>query len=162
MYDRCPYCSDGNPLCDPRDQGVCPMCGEPFKFSPMDIPKPQPVTQDQSFAHDLRVSWNKYAQLLHATHREKGFAMPSGATVIWDGNQIALMHGELSEAHEALRKDLMDDKLTHRKGIEVELADVIIRIMNYASDRDLDVVGAVIEKAEFNKSRPFMHGGKKF
>lgn len=106
--------------------------------------------------------WRKYAQQLHQTHKEKGFAMPPDAPVIWDGNQIALMHGELSEGHEALRKDLMDDKLTHRKGIEVELADVIIRIMNYASDRGLDVAGAVLEKAEFNKSRPFMHGGKKF
>ncbi len=107
-------------------------------------------------------AWNEFAKKTHATHKEKGFAMPSASPVIWDGNQIALMHGELSEAHEALRKDLMDDKLTHRKGVEVELADVIIRIMNYAADRHLDVAGAVIEKAKFNEGRPFMHGGKKF
>lgn len=40
---------------------------------------------------------------------------------------------ELAEGMEACRKDLMDDKLTHRKGIEVELADFLIR--------NLDVLG---------------------
>lgn len=107
-------------------------------------------------------AWKNLQAALYATHQEKGFAMPPDSPVIWDGNQIALMHGELSEAHEALRKDLMDDKITHRKGVEVELADVVIRIMNYATDRGLDVAGAIVEKAAFNKSRPFMHGGKKF
>lgn len=107
-------------------------------------------------------AWKNLQLRLHETHKEKGFGMPPDATVIWDGNQMALMHGEISEAHEALRKDLMDDKLTHRKGIEVELADVVIRIMNYGSDRGFDIAGAIIEKSGFNKGRPLMHGGKKF
>ena len=70
-----------------------------------------------------------------------------------DGELIALMHSELSEALEALRKDLMDDHLPHRKGVECELADTIIRIMDYAGARDLDVAGALVEKLRYNSTR---------
>ena len=46
--------------------------------------------------------------------------------------KLALIHSEISEALEADRKDLMDDHLPHRKGIEVELADAMIRILDLA------------------------------
>lgn len=69
------------------------------------------------------------------------------------GEVIALMHSELSEALEADRKDLMDDKLPHRKGIEVELADACIRIFDTAKALGLDLPGAIIEKNRYNKQR---------
>lgn len=69
------------------------------------------------------------------------------------GEVIALMHSELSEALEAYRKDTMDDKLTHRKGIEVELADCLIRIFDAAGGLGLDVAGALIEKNRYNQIR---------
>lgn len=85
------------------------------------------------------------------------------------GEVIALMHSELSEALEAARKDLMDDKLTHRKGIEVEFADCVIRIMDTAAALGLDLAGAILEKNEFNRNRAghklenrAKAGGKKF
>ena len=71
-----------------------------------------------------------------------------------DGELICLMHSELSEAMEGVRKNLMDDKLPHRKMVEVELADTIIRILDYAGGRKLDVAGALIEKLAFNTCRP--------
>lgn len=69
------------------------------------------------------------------------------------GEVIALMHSELSEALEADRKDLMDDKLPHRKGVEVEFADCIIRILDTAEALGLDVAGAIIEKNRYNRQR---------
>jgi hypothetical protein len=69
------------------------------------------------------------------------------------GEVIALMHSELSEALEADRKGLMDDKLPHRDGREVEFADCIIRILDTAAALGLDVAGAVIEKNRYNKQR---------
>ncbi|MND16972.1 hypothetical protein D3C77_04680 [compost metagenome] len=67
--------------------------------------------------------------------------------------KIALMHSELSEALEGIRKDTMDDHLPHRKSVEVELADAVIRIFDYAGARGLDVAGAMIEKLAYNQQR---------
>lgn len=75
-------------------------------------------------------------------------------------SRITLMHEELSESVRGIRKALMDDKLPHRKMEEVELADCIIRIMDYAGGFNLDVAGALIEKMEFNKGRERLHGDK--
>ena len=69
------------------------------------------------------------------------------------GEVVALMHSELSEALEAHRKNLMDDKLAHRPGMEVEFADCIIRILDTAAALGLDVAGALIEKNRFNQPR---------
>jgi hypothetical protein len=69
------------------------------------------------------------------------------------GEVVALMHSELSEALEADRKGLKDDKLPHRDGREVEFADCIIRILDTAAALNLDVAGALIEKNRFNRDR---------
>lgn len=69
------------------------------------------------------------------------------------GEVVALMHSELSEALEAHRKNLMDDKLPDRSGIEVEFADCIIRILDTAAAMGLDVPGAVIAKNRYNRTR---------
>jgi NTP pyrophosphatase (non-canonical NTP hydrolase) len=68
--------------------------------------------------------------------------------------KLCLVHSEISEAMEAHRKGLMDDKLPHRKGIEVELADAVIRIADLAGALGLDLGGAIAEKMAFNAVRP--------
>lgn len=80
-----------------------------------------------------------------------------------DAEQIALMHSELSEALEYLRHgNPPDDKIPQFKGLEAELADVVIRIMSYAGHRNLRVAEAIVAKMEHNSKRPHMHGGKLF
>lgn len=66
---------------------------------------------------------------------------------------LCLIHSEVSEIMEAERKDLMDDKLPHRKGAEVEIADTIIRLMDYAGAYGYDVAGALEEKLAYNAQR---------
>lgn len=85
------------------------------------------------------------------------------------GEVVALMHSELSEALEADRKGLMDDKLPHRDGREVEFADTIIRILDTGRALGLDVPGAFIEKNRYNQKRAdhrlenrATDGGKKY
>lgn len=70
------------------------------------------------------------------------------------GELLMLMVSELAEGMEGERKSLMDDKLPHRPMIEVELADAVIRILDYAAGFGYDVAGAIVEKLEFNDSRP--------
>lgn len=69
------------------------------------------------------------------------------------GEKLMLIVSEVAEAMEGDRKDLMDDKLPHRKMIEVELADALIRIFDLAGFLQLDLAGATIEKLAFNQVR---------
>lgn len=69
------------------------------------------------------------------------------------GEMLMLMVSEIAEAMEGERKDLMDDKLPHRRMVEVELADTLIRIFDYAGAYRLDLGGALVEKMAFNATR---------
>lgn len=82
---------------------------------------------------------------------------------------LMLMVSELSEAMEGLRKDKMDDHLPYRKMEEVELADCVIRIFDYAHAHGYDLGGAMADKLIYNQQRPDhkpenrkLLGGKKF
>lgn len=85
------------------------------------------------------------------------------------GELLMLCVSELAEAMEGHRKNINDDKLTHRSMLEVELADCLIRIYDLAGHLGLDLGGALVEKIEYNRERvDHTHearrqaGGKKF
>jgi NTP pyrophosphatase (non-canonical NTP hydrolase) len=106
--------------------------------------------------HDALIGLNHAIELAHRTATEAGWYRDpaTGAPVKRNfGEVLALMHSELSEALEADRKNLMDDKLPHRSGVEVELADCCIRIFDTARALGLDLAGAIIEKNRFNRER---------
>jgi NTP pyrophosphatase (non-canonical NTP hydrolase) len=69
------------------------------------------------------------------------------------GELLMLIVSEIAETMEGERKNLMDDKLPHRKMAEVELADALIRIFDYAGAHGYDIEGAVREKLAFNAQR---------
>ena len=85
------------------------------------------------------------------------------------GEIFCLMHSEISEAMEGNRKGLTDKHLRHRSNEEVELADLIIRVMDYAGAKGYDIGGAVSEKMAYNQVRADhkpeerqKEGGKKY
>lgn len=47
------------------------------------------------------------------------------------------------------------------EGIAIELADCIIRILDFCGHAEIDIEQAIAIKHEYNKSRPYRHGGKK-
>ena len=74
------------------------------------------------------------------------------------GERIALMHSELSEALEAVRKPRESEKCPGLSSEVEELADAIIRILDYCARYGLPIHEAVVAKHEYNKTRPYMHG----
>lgn len=97
------------------------------------------------------------AAVLHETAREKGF---------WDGdynydkigNKLALVHSEVTEVLEAIRKSKGSEHIVE------EIADVVIRILDvYAAMRNEEQIihslDEVLEKKiNINKERPRLHG----
>jgi len=76
-------------------------------------------------------------------------------------NKILLMITELSEAYEAVRHNNPADKdCPDFSNLEIELADCIVRILDFTEYNKLNLAAAILAKMEFNKTRPYKHGKK--
>lgn len=119
---------------------------------------------------------NKLAKEVHENAIGKGFYEGKKNT----GEMIALIHSEVSEALEADRKDFYVSRGSI-KGIvrekspslfkaifrqnfkdtfEDELADIMIRVMDLAAFKGVDLESHIQAKMRFNELRPHKHGKK--
>lgn len=99
---------------------------------------------------------NELANRCHSDAVRKGF---------WEstpdkGNLLMLMVSELAEALEGLRGDNKSDKLEGFSAEEEELADTVIRILDYSGAFQLRIGEAITAKLTYNKLRQFKHGKK--
>lgn len=76
-----------------------------------------------------------------------------------DGEQMALMHSEISECLEALRKGNPESiKIPEFSMAEEELADAVIRILDHCESKGWNIAKAILAKHKFNHGRPPKHG----
>ena len=100
------------------------------------------------------------AHTIHANAVEKGFweANTEESRTIFYLKQLAMIHSEVSETLEAIRKEKGEDAVVE------ELADIIIRVLDLWAGMSWDqyinksLKNTVAEKVEKNRSRPKMHG----
>ena len=118
---------------------------------------------------------NEFAQEVHQNAVEHGW---------WEtppsfGEIVALCHSELSEALEEHRADRpqlygidyvkmervtdfaqIAEKKLRPEGAAAELCDCVLRILDYLASIGIDVEAVLETKHEYNKTRPYRHGGK--
>lgn len=139
------------------DRIHCSQCGRPISSIGVDEEESIGLNKLRDEIHLMAVDkgwWNQYRRF---------------------GEIIALCHSELSEALEEYRNGCENvyyrnadghisnertEEFNKPEGIAIELADCIIRILDWCGFAGIDIEGAIRMKNEYNETRPYRHGGK--
>lgn len=121
-------------------------------------------------ALESNVYFKDLQTIVHEMAKDKGWWLPAKTF----GEQVVLMHAELSEAIEEYRDGHEPDEIylrdtvnlstgetdTKPEGVPIEFSDVVIRIMDTCEFYGIDLWAAIIQKVKYNESRSYRHGNK--
>lgn len=114
-------------------------------------------SDDPQSIRDWQVAIHEYA-------KDKGW---------WDsersfGDLCSLFHSEITEAYEEYRNGhevtetyFNDAKPEKPEGVPTELADAVIRILDFCGYAGIDLQGIIEQKHSYNLTRAYRHGGKR-
>lgn len=162
VHQQLMYHEDGQPCSNPR-------CVD-FKETKVERTETPNEKEYTVFEAADKFEINRLAKEAHAANKTWWFDLVTGEPLKRDkGGLMMLIVSEIAEAMEGARKNLPDDKLPHRSMEEVEMADALIRILDYCAGHNLDLGGAYVEKMKYNATRAdhtaaerLKENGKKF
>lgn len=112
-----------------------------------------------------KIDITSLSKQIHEDNRLKGFweerALVSSNPVtnrMSKSECISLIMSELGEAQEAIRKPGNSEHIPEFTNLEEEIADAVIRLMDFSFGYSLRLEEAIYAKIEFNKTRPYKHG----
>ena len=95
---------------------------------------------------------NRLSDVCHAANRKWWEDVNTGERIVRNkGELLMLIVSEISEAMEGERKNLMDDKLPHRKMAEVEIVDFLIRAFDFCAGFGLTVTNEMGDCQSLNE-----------
>lgn len=88
-------------------------------------------------------------------------SLSSSVITLQNTEKLALIVTEVAELIEGCRNSKINDPDEHCpefSNFEIELADIILRVMTLAGRREARLGEALVAKHNFNLNRPFKHG----
>lgn len=126
---------------------------------------------ENAVAHGWWETEREFGTIIALCHSELSEALEehrSGRPMIYCGSEskeceTAPTPDTVEVGGKSFKTPCVSCNLEHKKpeGVAIELADCIIRILDYCGHAGIDIEEAIRIKHEYNKTRPYRHGGKK-